>query len=42
MWVHKIHVNEINSKNRVSKYYFGNLVRANIIKTKTIFINEKN
>ena len=33
---------EINIKNRVSCYYFDNLIKTNKLETKNILINEKN
>ena len=33
---------EINIKNRVYKYYFGNIIKAKRLETKIIIIDEKN
>ena len=38
----KMHINEINIKNRFSKCYFDNSIKAKNLETKNILINEKN
>ena len=40
--IYKIHIKEINIKNRVYCYYFDNLIRAKKLETKNILIGEKN
>ena len=37
-----MHFKEINIKSRVCNYYSNNLVKANIIETKSILIDQKN
>ena len=37
-----MHINEINIKNKVYNYYFDTWIKAKILKTKKILINEKN
>ena len=37
-----MHFKEINIKSRVCDYYSNNLVKANIIETKNILIDQKN
>ena len=41
-YIQKIHIQEINIKNRVYKYHFDNSIKANKLKAKNILINEKN
>ena len=38
----KMHIQEINIKNRVYNYYFDNLVKAKKLETKNILIDTKN
>ena len=40
--IYKVHINEINIKNRVYNYYFDNLIKAKNVETKNISIHEKN
>ena len=42
MGIYKMHVKEVNIKNRVYNYYFDNLVKAKKLKTKNLLIDEKN
>ena len=37
-----MHIQEININNRVYNYYFDNLVKAKMLETENILINEKN
>ena len=38
---YKMHIKEINIKNRLYNYYFDNLVKAKKLETKNILIDEK-
>ena len=40
--MYKMHANEINIKNRVYNYYFDNFIKAKLLETKDILINEIN
>ena len=40
--IYKIHINEINIKNKLYNYYFDNLVKGKQLETKNILIDEKN
>ena len=42
MGIYKMHVKEVNIKNRVYNYYFDNLVKAKKLETKNLLIDEKN
>ena len=39
--IHKIHVKEVNIKNRVYNYYFEHLVKTKKLESKNILIHEK-
>ena len=38
---YKMHINEINVKNKVHNYYYENLVKGKKLKTKNILIDEE-